>query len=127
MQIPSVYESTAITTAPSNSTAVNELAAEPATDVLPVVEADDTEAVDTPAWDTFEARRHRTLLFLIFAGIYVCVHLCRSWVRYPLFDADTFYYFGREGPSWFETVYRFALTFLPVAAWIAVIFLCLTS
>ena len=99
---------------------------ESAADVVPLSVVDDAEDSATSSWDTFESRRHRTLLFLILAGIYVAVHLCLSWVKYPLFEADTWYYFGREGPGLFETVYRFALTFLPVAAWIAIVFLCLT-
>src|SRR5206468_3914666 len=87
---------------------------------------DITDIEEVPAWDQWEARRHRTLLFLLFAATYVGGHLLTKWVNHPLFHADTWYYFGREPAPWFEIAYRFVLTFFPVAAWAAIIFLCLT-
>jgi uncharacterized protein len=78
-------------------------------------------------WNTFEARRRRTLLFLLFAAVYVGFHLVTRWVEYPLFHAD-WYYFGGEPPPWYEPAYlhRWFLTFLPLAAWAGVVFFLLT-
>lgn len=92
-----------------------------------------------PEWSTFEARRRRTLLFLIFAAVYVGYHLIvpsqiegyntgsRGWVAYPLFN-PVWLYFGEEPPPWysFETLYRWFLTLLPLAAWTGIVFFALT-
>ncbi len=101
-------------------------------------------AESPPEWSTYEAQRRRTLLFLLFAAIYVGYHLIvppdwfmqwtgidalhgRGWLEYPLFRAD-WYYFGGEPPPWynFETLYRWFLTLLPLAAWASVVFFVLT-
>jgi hypothetical protein len=79
-----------------------------------------------PEWDTWEARRRRTLLFLIFAGVYIGGHLVVRWLEFPLFRDDDWYYFGPTPPSLFEHFYRWFLTFLPLAAWIGIVFFALT-
>jgi len=77
-------------------------------------------------WDTVEAQRSRLLAFLILAALYVAGHVVFRWVEYPLFRADDWYYFGRLGPSLFELIYRWCLTFLPIAAWVAVLYFLLS-
>ena len=91
------------------------------------IELADTQAESPPEWSTFEARRRRTLIFLLFAGVYVGYHLVMRWVEYPLFRGD-WYYFGGEPPPWyeFEFLYRWFLTLLPLAAWAGVVFFLLT-
>ena len=95
-----------------------------------------------PEWSTFAAQRRRTLLFLIFAAICVAYQMIvpadwfmdwtgidafhgRGWVAYPLFSGDR-YFFGGDPPPWYETLYRWFLTLLPLAAWVAIIFFVLT-
>src|SRR5271170_6919101 len=86
-----------------------------ATSIMPV----DPQAESAPEWSTFEARRRRTLVFLLFAAVYVGYHLVMRWVEYPLFRGD-WYYFGGDPPPWydFEFLYRWFLTLLPLAAWV---------
>src|SRR5262249_38549543 len=72
------------------------------------------------------AQRHRLLLFLVFAGIYVGLHVLFNWVQDPLFREFDWYYFGREKPSWFEYSYWFFLSLLPIAVWGAFLFVVLT-
>lgn len=78
-----------------------------------------------PEWSTFEGQRRRTFMFLVFSAIYVGYQLIARWVKHPLFDGD-WYYFGGEGPPWYEFIYRWFLTLLPLAAWVGVIFFLLT-
>ncbi len=85
----------------------------------------DIQAETPPEWSTHEAQRRRTLLFLLFAAVYIGYQLVNRWVEYPLFRAD-WYYFGAEPPPWHEFAYRWFLTLLPLAAWAAVVFFLLT-
>ncbi len=85
----------------------------------------DARAESPPEWSTFEARRRRTLIFLLFAAVYVGYHLITRWVEYPLFRGDWFY-FGGDPPPWYEYLYRWFLTLLPLAAWAAIVFFVLT-
>ncbi len=87
----------------------------------------DAQAESPPEWSTFAAQRRRTLIFLLFAAVYVGYHLIMTWVEYPLFRGD-WYYFGGEPPPWydFEFLYRWFLTLLPLAAWVGVVFFLLT-
>lgn len=110
----------------------------PAIDDSPKVSAAKSavsQAESPPEWSTYEAQRRRTLLFLIFASLYVGYHLIARWVEYPLFHAD-WYYFGGEDwhklPPWSwpwyepEFAYRWFLTLLPLAAWTGIVFFLLT-
>lgn len=83
------------------------------------------QADTSPAWNTFEGRRRRTFVFLLFAAVYVGYHLVLRWVEYPLFHGD-WYYFGGDPPPWYEYVYRWFLTLLPLAAWAGIVFFVLT-
>ena len=102
-------------------------------------ESADVLSGSSPEWSTFEAQRRRTLLFLLFAAVYVGYHLvvpaeyegyklggC-GWVYEPLFNGD-WYYFGGKPPPWynFEFLYRWFLTLLPLGAWVGVLFFLLT-
>jgi hypothetical protein len=62
---------------------------------------------------------------LLFAAAYVGYQVIMRWVEYPLFRGD-WYYFGGDPPPWYEYVYRWFLTLLPLAAWTAVIMFLLT-
>jgi hypothetical protein len=96
-----------------------------------------TQAEAPPEWSTFEAQRRRTLIFLVLAALYVGYHLVvppdigdyktgsRGWVVQPLFNLD-WDYFGAEGPPWYEFIYRWFLTLLPLAAWAGILFFVLT-
>ncbi len=92
-----------------------------------VTSADLGDAQDyaQPEWSTFEAQRRRTLIFLLFAAVYVGYHLIRHWVEYPLFRGD-WYYFGGDPPPWYEYAYRWFLTLLPLATWAGIVFFMLT-
>src|ERR1017187_7290686 len=104
-------------------------------------------AESPPEWSTFAAQRRRTLLFLIFAAIYVGYHLIvpstieeyntgsRGWVAYPLFQLDWFYFGGEDWSKelpwywpWYEPefAYRWFLTLLPLAVWVGILFFLLT-
>jgi hypothetical protein len=85
------------------------------------------QAQSPPEWNTFEAQRRRTLIFLLLAAVYVGYGLITRWVEYPLFQAD-WYYFGGEPPPWyeFEPLYRWFLTLLPLAAWTGILFFFLS-
>ncbi len=99
----------------------------------------DPQAESAPEWSTYEARRRRTLIFLLFAAVYVGYHLIvpseiegyntgsRGWVAYPLFN-PVWLFFGAEPPPWysFETLYRWFLALLPLAAWVGIVFFVLT-
>ena len=85
----------------------------------------DAQADSPPAWSTFEARRRRTLIFLLFAAVYVGYNLVMRWVESPLFNGD-WYYFGGDPPPWYEYSYRWFLTLLPLAAWAGIVFFVLT-
>lgn len=82
-------------------------------------------AESLPEWNTFEAQRRRTLLFLLFVAVYVGYHLVTQWVEYPLFRGD-WYYFGGDPPPWYEHAYRWFLTLLPLAAWAGMVFFVLS-
>jgi hypothetical protein len=90
-------------------------------------ESADVLSGSSPEWSTFEAQRRRTLLFLLFAAVYVGHHLVTRWVHEPLFNGD-WYYFGGEPPPWyeFENLYRWFLTLLPLGAWVGMVFFLLT-
>jgi hypothetical protein len=51
----------------------------------------------------------------------------RGWVFEPFFNGD-WYYFGGVPPPWYdiEYLYRWFLTMLPLAAWVAILFFLLT-
>jgi hypothetical protein len=74
----------------------------------------------TPDWDTWEARRRRTFLFLLFSVIYITIDLVRSWADYALFGE-----FEAE-PTAFDTFFVWCLTPLLVLAAGAIIFFLLT-
>ena len=94
---------------------------------IPSTEPVGAQAESPPEWSTFEARRRRTLIFLLFAAVYVGYHLVMRWVEYPLFN-PVWLYFGGEPPQWyeFEFLYRWFLTLLPLAAWVGIVFFLLT-
>src|SRR5262249_24311094 len=81
---------------------------------------------EKPEWQTWPAQRRRTLLFLVFAAVYIATQVVFRWCEYPLFRADAWYYFAREDPFWFEPFYRGFLTGLPIIAWGAAVFFLLT-
>src|SRR5262249_151815 len=87
----------------------------------------DVVSDSSPEWSGFESQRRRTLLFLVFAGVYVGYPLVARWVYEPLFNGD-WYYFGGEPPPWynFEFLYRWFLTALPLAAWVGALYFLLT-
>ncbi len=96
---------------------------------------DESPAESPPEWSTFEARRRRTLIFLLFAAVYIGYHLIMRWVEYPLFHLDWFYFGGEDWPKlpiwawpWYEPefAYRWFLTLLPLAAWVGILFFFLT-
>jgi hypothetical protein len=57
----------------------------------------DAQAETPPEWTTFAAQRRRTLVFLLFAAVYIGIHLVSRWVENPLFHGDWFF-FGGEDP-----------------------------
>src|SRR5258708_14903444 len=93
-------------------------------------ESADAPAESPPEWSTFEARRRRTFIFLLFAAVYVGYHLIARWVNYPLFHGDWFFFGGERRmltsggdlrPPWVwpwyepEFAYRWFMTVLPLA------------
>ena len=96
-----------------------------ASPTVPAADSADDQPRSEPEWSTYPAQRRRTLLFLLFAGVYVGYVLVMRWVAMPLFDGDWFF-FGGDPPPWYEAIYRWFLTLLPLAAWAGVLFVVLT-